>query len=168
MVLLERGNVPFGKLMGRTDQLLLRNALILVTTRLSICQESIGTLFRSLPNAVIPTFCRLKESPIAESTPMHLPLSAALALAGGAAAGGFGAAGSWASAAPAKQIESRTSAARRIANPAQSAAKRSIYSTRRIKGIVTSRLFATRERMPSFTIGLGVPESGHQDVSTFS
>src|ERR1700722_418903 len=109
--------------MGRTDQLLLRYAVILLTTRLSICQESTGTLFSSLPNTVKPIFCRLIVSPIAESTPMHLPLSAALGLGAGAAAGAFGFAGCWASAAPAMHIESKTSAAQRITSPARSAAK---------------------------------------------
>jgi hypothetical protein len=53
---------------------LLKNVLILLTTRSSICQASIGTLLRSLPKTVSPIFRRLNVSPIAEMTPMHLVL----------------------------------------------------------------------------------------------
>src|SRR5271154_6524958 len=103
--------------MRRTVQALLKKVLILLMTRLSICQESMGTVLSSLPKTVIPIFCKENVSPIAETTPMHLPLSAAFGLAGcgAAAAGGFVRAGCWAIAAPsARKAERRTIAAQRM------------------------------------------------------
>src|SRR6266851_2404279 len=109
-----------------TVHALLKKALILAMTMLSICQESIGTVLSSLPKTVIPIFCKENVSPIDETTPMHLPLSAAaFGLAGCAetAAGAFGLADCCATAAlPTESNESNAIAARPMAGPAISAA----------------------------------------------
>src|SRR5580700_1348256 len=110
-----------------TVHALFKNALILAMTILSICQESMGTVLSSLPKTVIPIFCTENVSPIAETTPMHLPLSATFGLAGGGetSARVFGWAGCCATAAlPTARMVSKAIGAQRTAEPTTSAATR--------------------------------------------
>src|SRR5229473_151941 len=70
--------------MRRTTARLPSAALILATTRSSICHESMGTSLISFPNTVYPIFRTVNFSPSCDRTPTQLPfcISACFAAVG--------------------------------------------------------------------------------------